>query len=116
MTLPRPLVGEHPPKVPPPRVTALTIESFTFSGTVATAQVTVTVSGSGEVTVSADFSEDTPTPQVTAASEDTRTVSGSGAHDLTFTHDYGDRCPAARVTVTTSLGGTAEAETTCQPG
>jgi hypothetical protein len=68
------------------------------------------------VTVSADFSEDTPAAQVaTAGDPGAQTVSGSGPHDLTFTHDYGERCPAARVTVTTSLGGTAEAKTTCQP-
>ncbi|WP_329249711.1 serine/threonine protein kinase [Actinoallomurus sp. NBC_01490] len=115
-TLPRPLVGKDPPKTPPTKVTALQIGSFTLAGTVATAQVTVTLSGPGKVTVSADFSEDTPAAQVATASDPgAQTVSGSGPHDLTFTHDYGERCPAARVTVTTSLGGTAEAKTTCQP-
>ncbi|WP_285629431.1 protein kinase domain-containing protein [Actinoallomurus iriomotensis] len=115
-TPPRPLITRRSPTVPATSVTGLTIGSFTFTGTVATAQVKVTVSGPGPVTVSAVFGEDTPTAQVAAAGDSgAQTVSGSGAHDLTFTHDYGERCPAARVTVTTSLGRTAEAKTTCKP-
>jgi eukaryotic-like serine/threonine-protein kinase len=104
-TPPRPLITRRSPTVPATSVTGLTIDSFTLTGTVATAQVTVTVSGPGPVTVSAAFGEDTPTAQVAGAGDsDAQTVSGSGAHDLTFTHDYGERCPAARVTVTAPAG------------
>jgi hypothetical protein len=41
-------------------------------------------------------------------------VSGSGTHTLTFTYTYEQRCSAAHVIVTTSRGGSDQADAKCQ--
>jgi eukaryotic-like serine/threonine-protein kinase len=105
-TPPVPLVTKTPPKVT--TVSDLKVDSFTFSGTTATAQVSLTVKGPGKVTVSATFDESQATVKLVPA-DDSQTVSGEGPHTVTFAHDYGERCTTASVSVTTSLGGTASA-------
>jgi eukaryotic-like serine/threonine-protein kinase len=111
------------PKAPQPlmstsrtRVTALTVD-LTLSGQKATAQVRVTVSGPGTVTVSAAFSGSrTTTPEVKSAamvSDSPQTVSGSGTYTLTFTHGFDQECPdSATVHVTTSPVGPPGSATT----
>ena len=105
-------------KVPPTKVTDLAIDSFAMQGTEAIAQVSVTISGPGTVTVSAVFGAQPPTvgkapaSAVPADGSDVQTVSGEGTHTLTFSHDYGDRCPYATVTVTAG-GRSASSKTNC---
>ncbi|HEY0538598.1 MAG TPA: serine/threonine-protein kinase [Actinoallomurus sp.] len=113
------------PIIPPTKVTKVAIGSFTLAAQAATAQVTVTVSGTGWVTVSAAFSVPPATaPQArsaTATSDAPQTVRGSGTHTLTFTHDFSPECPvSASVRVTTSpsakpVEATAETREKCPP-
>jgi serine/threonine-protein kinase len=108
------------PKIPPTKVSTLQA-TLTLSGTVGVADVTFTVSGPGKVVVSATFFSDAaptaaaptaaaPAPGVTYI----QTVSGEGPHDVSFKHDYQNRCPAARVEVTTSRGGSSDATADCK--
>lgn len=103
-------------KVPPTKVTNVHIDSFTMDVTTAVAQVSVTISGPGKVTVSATFGSNRPTiTKAAAAGPDVQPVSGSGTHTLTFRHDYDSRCPYATITVTS--GGLSDSSTTnCQIG
>jgi eukaryotic-like serine/threonine-protein kinase len=105
--LPQPLIG-----ITPTKVTGLEITSFTLTGEDAAAQVRVTVSGPGNVTVSTAFTGSrATTPEVRSAaalSDSPQTVRGNGPHTLTFTHDFGQECPSsAHITVTTSPAGPA---------
>jgi hypothetical protein len=88
-------------------VTKVAIGPFTLTGQAATAQVKVTVSGPGKVTVSATFTgSPAATRKVRSAaviSDSPQTVSGSGTHPLKFTHNFSNECFAsATVSVTTS--------------
>ncbi len=118
---PAPVITKDPPIKPPPppptTVSGLNVDSFFMDGTVATATVSFSVKGPAKVTVSASFSSSPPTGALAtgavAAASDAQTVSGTGPHTLTFTHDFDNRCPYAHISVTTTHGGSASADTNC---
>jgi serine/threonine protein kinase len=108
--LPLPVISKVPPMITPTKVTNVAAGPFTLTGEAASAQVTVTVSGPGRVIVSAAFvGAPGTTPKIrgaAAAGPGPQTINGSGKHTLTFTHDFGQECPAsATVTFTTSPTG-----------
>ncbi|MDN3353106.1 serine/threonine-protein kinase [Actinomadura sp. DC4] len=113
--IPKPVISKILPT--PTTVSGLTVSDFSLTTRSASASVSFTIHGPGNVTVSASFAGvggtgTDGTLARAAAAGDSQTVSGSGSHTVTFSHDFGRECPdSATVSVTASPGGSASATT-----